>query len=187
MKFTVEAGGSLTGTARVPGDKSMSHRSIMFGSLAEGTTRVSGFLEGEDALATTERAMLEQAASKGVYDDLEQAELTAWLAAVDQSFDLVACADTLCYFGDLDAPLSAMRGCLAPGGCIIFTLQILEAGERPWKLTDSGRYSHTADATRDFLRRAGLTASTLSEVVLRQEGGRPVVGLLVTARAVESS
>ena len=52
MKFTVEAGGSLTGTARVPGDKSMSHRSIMFGSLAEGTTRVSGFLEGEDALAT---------------------------------------------------------------------------------------------------------------------------------------
>ena len=36
----------------VPGDKSISHRSIMFGSLAEGVTKVTGFLEGEDALAT---------------------------------------------------------------------------------------------------------------------------------------
>lgn len=45
-------GGTVTGEARVPGDKSISHRSIMLGALAEGTTRVSGFLEGEDALAT---------------------------------------------------------------------------------------------------------------------------------------
>jgi len=36
----------------VPGDKSISHRSIMLGSIAEGVTRVSGFLEGEDSLAT---------------------------------------------------------------------------------------------------------------------------------------
>ncbi len=45
-------GGAITGEARVPGDKSISHRSIMLGALAEGTTRVTGFLEGEDALAT---------------------------------------------------------------------------------------------------------------------------------------
>ncbi|WP_227429568.1 bifunctional prephenate dehydrogenase/3-phosphoshikimate 1-carboxyvinyltransferase [Psychrobacter sp. I-STPA6b] len=42
----------IQGSIRVPGDKSISHRSIMFGSLAEGVTRVTGFLEGEDALAT---------------------------------------------------------------------------------------------------------------------------------------
>ncbi len=52
MKFNVQPGGSLTGNTRVPGDKSISHRSIMLGSLAEGTTHVSGFLEGEDSLAT---------------------------------------------------------------------------------------------------------------------------------------
>jgi len=40
------------GSLRVPGDKSISHRSIMLGAIAEGTTRVSGFLEGEDSLAT---------------------------------------------------------------------------------------------------------------------------------------
>ena len=52
ITFTVQPGGHLQGQVRVPGDKSISHRSIMLGSLAEGTTHVSGFLEGDDALAT---------------------------------------------------------------------------------------------------------------------------------------
>ncbi|MBD9484633.1 bifunctional prephenate dehydrogenase/3-phosphoshikimate 1-carboxyvinyltransferase [Pseudomonas sp. PDM14] len=50
--YLANPGGSLSGRIRVPGDKSISHRSIMLGSLAEGTTEVEGFLEGEDALAT---------------------------------------------------------------------------------------------------------------------------------------
>ena len=52
MHFYLEPGGKLSGSIRVPGDKSMSHRSIMLGSIADGVTNVSGFLEGEDALAT---------------------------------------------------------------------------------------------------------------------------------------
>ena len=44
--------GPLKGTIRVPGDKSISHRSIMLGALAVGETKVSGLLEGEDVLAT---------------------------------------------------------------------------------------------------------------------------------------
>ncbi len=52
ITFKVQPGGQLKGEARVPGDKSMSHRSIMLGSLAEGVTHVTGFLEAEDALAT---------------------------------------------------------------------------------------------------------------------------------------
>lgn len=50
--FDVNPGGQVQGRIRVPGDKSISHRSIMLGALAEGTTHISGFLEGEDALAT---------------------------------------------------------------------------------------------------------------------------------------
>lgn len=46
--------GPLTGRIRVPGDKSISHRSIMFGALAVGETRVTGLLEGEDVMATAE-------------------------------------------------------------------------------------------------------------------------------------
>lgn len=43
---------AVSGQVRVPGDKSISHRAIMLGALAEGRTEVSGFLEGEDCLAT---------------------------------------------------------------------------------------------------------------------------------------
>ena len=49
---TVHPAGSLCGEISVPGDKSISHRSIMFGSLARGTTTVRGFLRGEDNMAT---------------------------------------------------------------------------------------------------------------------------------------
>lgn len=52
MHFKVQPGGILKGEARVPGDKSISHRAIMLGALAAGSSRVYGFLEGEDALAT---------------------------------------------------------------------------------------------------------------------------------------
>ena len=44
--------GPLSGRVRVPGDKSISHRSLIFGALATGTTRISGLLEAEDVLAT---------------------------------------------------------------------------------------------------------------------------------------
>lgn len=52
LTFHIQPGGSLHGALRVPGDKSISHRSIMLGALADGVTEVTGFLEGEDALAT---------------------------------------------------------------------------------------------------------------------------------------
>ncbi|MCB7321297.1 3-phosphoshikimate 1-carboxyvinyltransferase [Lacrimispora sp. 210928-DFI.3.58] len=44
--------GSLRGEVTVPGDKSISHRAVMFGSLAEGTTEIHGFLQGADCLST---------------------------------------------------------------------------------------------------------------------------------------
>ncbi len=48
------AGGPLVGSLRVPGDKSISHRALMFGALAVGETRITGLLEGEDVLRTAE-------------------------------------------------------------------------------------------------------------------------------------
>ncbi|WP_252108692.1 MULTISPECIES: bifunctional prephenate dehydrogenase/3-phosphoshikimate 1-carboxyvinyltransferase [unclassified Halomonas] len=52
VTYRVKPGGQAQGRLRVPGDKSMSHRSIMLGALANGVTEVKGFLEGEDSLAT---------------------------------------------------------------------------------------------------------------------------------------
>lgn len=48
----IQGGAALAGGIRVPGDKSISHRSILLGALGEGATRVTGFLDGRDCLAT---------------------------------------------------------------------------------------------------------------------------------------
>ncbi len=50
--FDVAPGGTLSGRLRVPGDKSISHRAVILGALADGVTEIDGFLEGADALAT---------------------------------------------------------------------------------------------------------------------------------------
>lgn len=52
--LTAEPSRALGGTIRVPGDKSISHRALIFGALAVGETRIAGLLEGEDVLATAE-------------------------------------------------------------------------------------------------------------------------------------
>ena len=50
--YRVEPADSVAGSITVPGDKSISHRAVMFGALAQGRTHVRGFLDGEDCLAT---------------------------------------------------------------------------------------------------------------------------------------
>ena len=45
-------GGYLSGTVRVPGDKSISHRALLFGAISEGTTRIEGLLPAEDPIST---------------------------------------------------------------------------------------------------------------------------------------
>ena len=56
---SLQAGGELCGTVKVPGDKSISHRALLFGSIAKGKTIIEGLLPAEDPLSTAEclRAM----------------------------------------------------------------------------------------------------------------------------------
>lgn len=75
----IRPGGALRGELRVPGDKSISHRSVMFGAIADGVSRVSGFLTGEDSVNTA-RAF----ASMGVrIDGMGGSELTVHGAGLD--------------------------------------------------------------------------------------------------------
>ena len=70
MIFTVKRGEGLRGEISVPGDKSISHRSIILASLAEGESTISGLLEGEDCLATIEvfkKMGIDISSNKGVY------------------------------------------------------------------------------------------------------------------------
>ncbi len=52
VTYKISPGGKLAGSIRVPGDKSISHRAVMLGSLADGISEVRGFLSGEDCLCT---------------------------------------------------------------------------------------------------------------------------------------
>lgn len=52
MNLRAQASGPLQGRIKVPGDKSISHRALILGGLAEGETRIEGLLEGDDVLAT---------------------------------------------------------------------------------------------------------------------------------------
>ena len=54
MQFKISQGKGLRGDITIPGDKSISHRAVMLASLAEGKSKISGLLEGEDCLATVE-------------------------------------------------------------------------------------------------------------------------------------
>ena len=52
MDYRIQRGGTLRGGCSVPGDKSISHRAVILGAIADGTTEIEGLLLGEDVLAT---------------------------------------------------------------------------------------------------------------------------------------
>lgn len=122
-------------------------------------------------------AMVARAAATGVYDALEVAEITAWLARVDQPrFDLVAACDTLIYFGDLRQVVMPAVQRVVPDGWIAFTVERDEVF--PFRLTDSGRYAHHPDHIRQIAAEAGVSVRRLDRAILRCEYGEPVAGLV---------
>jgi predicted TPR repeat methyltransferase len=128
--------------------------------------------------------MLAKARQRGVYDRLEQAELSAWLAQAGTQFDLIVSADTLCYFGTLQPLLADARAAARPAGWLVFTVEALdEAVPEGSRLLHHGRYAHHRDAIERWLRAAGWQQPALEAVVLRQEAGQPVSGWLVSACA----
>ena len=128
--------------------------------------------------------MLVKAQVRNVYDDLVECELTDYLSAASDTFDLIVSADTLCYFGRLEAVLTAARGGLSSRGCLIFSLE--KAAPLPARqgfcLGPHGRYSHDEDYVRAVLGESGFKITNISTEVLRQEMNDEVVGLLVTAQ-----
>lgn len=137
-------------------------------------------LEGVDLSA----GMLAKAAKRGDYDKLHEAELTAWLAGHPDAYDLIVSADTLCYFGALEALLKGAAGALRPGGHMVFTVEATQdvVASPEFLLHPHGRYSHTEDYVRATLAAAGLEVTQLRQITLRQEASKPVAGMVVGAR-----
>ncbi len=126
--------------------------------------------------------MLTKAKGRNVYDDLVKFELTEFLNRQTEAYDVIASADTLCYFGDLQPVFQAAAQALKSGGLLAFTLE--DAGDETMnhKLNPHGRYSHTSGYVKGTIGKAGLAVHSITSVFLRNEGKQPVDGHLVVAK-----
>jgi predicted TPR repeat methyltransferase len=133
--------------------------------------------------------MLSKAATRAVYDQLNCAELTQWLADCGRQFDLAVAADVLCYFGDLSTALINARTALAPGGCFACSLEALPdsadgqaPATEPYLLRPHGRYQHARKYVEAMFAAAGLDLISVSTATLRYERQEPVVGLIFVGK-----
>ena len=128
-------------------------------------------------------AMLARAKVTGSYDALAKAELTEYLVAHPRAFDVVLSADTLCYFGALEAVAAAASAALAPGGVLVFSVEAMEEDEASdYRLQPNGRFRHDGAYVDRVLGAAGFDVQSRMSGVLRTEGRQPVNGWIVTAR-----
>lgn len=128
--------------------------------------------------------MLERAAVRTGYDELHCAELTAWLAATAEQFDLLFAADTLLYFGDLGPILRLSHQALRAGGWLAFTVEALPDAptDHGVELATSGRFRHSEVHLQRALAACGFVRVQTIETRLRFEAGVAVMGFAVVAQ-----
>ncbi len=128
--------------------------------------------------------MLKKAHERELYDELTVTELTAFIAARPESYDLIVSADTLVYFGDLEPVLAAVAASLKPAGRFVFTLEQMvtppDAGIG-YQFNRHGRYAHWPDYVEACLSASGMEVRMARSVDLREQAGQPVAGLLIMA------
>ncbi len=129
--------------------------------------------------------MLAEAAAKGSYDALHEADLVPWLGAEERSWAIILAADVFCYFGALEETFVHVRRRLGANGLLILSLEervdapdAAEDGSPGWVLRRQGRYAHELRYLESAARHAGLRVRELDRQVLRRDGGMPVPGLL---------
>ena len=96
------------------------------------------------------------------------------------SYDLVAAADVLCYFGDLDTVLRLWAAHTAPGGDAIFSCErvVDDDFDGDWKLGPSGRYAHRPAYVGLVAEAAGFDLVSATDIVPRIENGNDVPGTI---------
>ena len=120
------------------------------------------------------RGMLAKARARNIYDRLSAAEVTRFLRANRESYDIITAADVLIYIGDVAPLFAAAARALRPGGIFAFTVEVAKSGT--FNLTTSGRYTHNPDWLRELAAASGLSVARQTRKRLRYEVGKPVPG-----------
>lgn len=142
-------------------------------------------LEGYDLSAN----MLAKAEDKGIYNHLDQADLslgTAEARLINADLDagradLVAAADVLMYLGDLEPVFMLSSALLSTGGHLAFSVEHLMDGNDDFRLQPSLRYAHSPAYIERLLSTHGLAPLGSEKLVIRMDGGAPVQGILFIA------
>ncbi|WP_368345977.1 methyltransferase domain-containing protein [Pelagovum sp. HNIBRBA483] len=123
------------------------------------------------------QGMLDEAAAKGVYDELSKQDIGT-LALATTTYDLIVAADVFIYLGALERIIGWIAGALAPQGRLAFTI---ERGTAPVELRESRRFAHSPTYIAEVLEAAGFHAIQLHDCVLRQDRGVDIEALCVVA------
>ncbi|MCK9385425.1 MAG: 3-phosphoshikimate 1-carboxyvinyltransferase [Nevskia sp.] len=187
IDYTVRPGGRLSGTLRVPGDKSISHRAVMLASLADGVSEISGFLTGEDCLCTMQafRAMdvqIEQTGPTALrVHGVGLHGLRAPAAALDlgnsgtsmrlMSGLMAAQAFATTLIGDVSLSTRPMRRVVDPLRQMGAVIETTEKGTAPLRISPAAKLSGIRYASpvasaqiKSCLLLAGLYADGITEV-----------------------
>ena len=127
--------------------------------------------------------MLARAAETKLYDGLDCADVAAWLAARPASFDLIVAADVLVYIGALDTLFAHARAAARPGAAFCFSVERDDGAAQGYALAAAGRYVHSRAYIEAVALHAGWRIEQAADVILREDGGRPVAGMLLLLRA----
>lgn len=126
--------------------------------------------------------MLEEAARRGLYAALHEADLEAFTRSHPAAWDLIAAADVLNYIGDLAPAFAGIAASLVPGGIAAFSIETGEGGG--YALGEGLRYRHDPTHVAALAGSAGLNEIARDSVVLREERGTPVQGTLFLCRRI---
>lgn len=127
--------------------------------------------------------MLEKARERGVYDRLDQGDLTEYLARPQEPYDLVLVADVFVYVGALDTVFQLLAERLVPGGWLAFTVEESKATEgNGVELLPSLRYAHRPDYLRRLAAAHGFEWVDSLKMALRYDQKQGIDGLCVFLR-----
>lgn len=121
--------------------------------------------------------MLEQAKTKGVYDELSCQSLVVFLAQHTDHYDLIVSMDTLVYFGALEAVFKNTATALRNKGSFIFTLERHE-DTSDYRIHPTGRYSHSENYIQTLARDTGFELIELRRCSTRKEANQEADGWL---------